>query len=105
MFFVIFVFFHVSTSYMNELVFCILRTFNFFCLGANKENFITCQTFLHIIIILWHKFIYFNMTCNWHMNMCCLIRFHVDMLTLFKWLLPKEQMPMQKLKMKGFIYI
>jgi hypothetical protein len=38
------------------------------------------------------KFIFFNMTCNWHMNMCYLIRLHVDRLTLFKRLLIKNQM-------------
>jgi hypothetical protein len=30
------------------------------------------------------------------MNMCCLIRLHVDMLTFFKKLSTKEQMSMQK---------
>jgi hypothetical protein len=34
------------------------------------------------------------------MNMCCLIKLHVDMLTLFKGLLTKEQMSIQKVRMK-----
>jgi hypothetical protein len=33
---------------------------------------------------------YFNMLCYWHMNVCYLIRLHVNMLTLFKKLLTKE---------------
>jgi len=34
------------------------------------------------------------------MNMSCLIRFHVNIMTLFKRLLTKEPMSMQKVKMK-----
>jgi len=30
---------------------------------------------------------YFNVSCYWYMNMCCLIKLHVTMLTLFKRLL------------------
>ncbi len=43
---------------------------------------------------------YFSMSCHLHMNMCCLIQHHVDMLTLFKILLTKEQMLMQKVRIK-----
>jgi hypothetical protein len=32
---------------------------------------------------------YFNMSCHKHKNMCCQIKLHVDMLTLFKRLLTK----------------
>jgi hypothetical protein len=32
---------------------------------------------------------YFNMLYYWHMSMCCWIRLHVNMLTLFKRLLTK----------------
>jgi hypothetical protein len=34
------------------------------------------------------------------MNMCCLIWLHVNILTLFKRLLTKEHMSMQKMRMK-----
>ncbi len=43
---------------------------------------------------------YFNMSCHSHMNMRCLFWFHMNMLTLFKILLTKEQMSMQKVKME-----
>jgi hypothetical protein len=33
------------------------------------------------------------------MNMCCLIKLHVDMLTLFKGLLTNEQISIQKVRM------
>jgi hypothetical protein len=47
----------------------------------------------HIIIVFCQpKKEKINMTCHWHMNMCYLIRFHVDRLTLFKRLLTKKQM-------------
>jgi hypothetical protein len=96
--FVIFMSFHVSTSYRNELLSFTSWTFGefVFSLFWYKQEFITCYRLHHIIIILWHKFIYFNVTCHWHMNMCCLIRLHVDMLTFFKKLSTKEQMSMQK---------
>jgi hypothetical protein len=34
------------------------------------------------------------------MNMCCLIKLHAVMLTLFKGLLTKEQMSIQKVRME-----
>lgn len=43
---------------------------------------------------------HFNMSQHWHMNMCCLIRVHVNMLTLFKRFLTKVYMSMQKGIMK-----
>jgi hypothetical protein len=37
---------------------------------------------------------YFNMSSHWHMNISYLVKFHVDMMTLFKKSLTKEQMSM-----------
>jgi hypothetical protein len=37
------------------------------------------------------------------MNMCCLIKFHVNMLTSFQKLLTKEQISMQKVRMEKCI--
>jgi hypothetical protein len=39
MFLVIFMFLRVSTSYMNELVFCTLKTFKIFVLMQIKKNY------------------------------------------------------------------
>jgi len=46
---------------------------------------------------------YFNMSSHLHMNMCCLIKLHVDILTLFKGLSTNEQMSMQKVKMEKWL--
>jgi len=43
---------------------------------------------------------YFNASCHWYMNMYCLIKLCVNMLTLFKRLLIEDQMSMQKMKME-----
>jgi hypothetical protein len=40
------------------------------------------------------------MSCHLHMSICCLIKLHVDILTLFKGLSTNEQMSMQKVKME-----
>ncbi len=45
----------------------------------------------------------FNMSCHWHLNMCCVFKLHVDMSTLFKRLLTKEQMSMQVVRMENKI--
>ncbi len=37
--------------------------------------------------------------------MCCVVKLHVDMLTLFKKLLTKEQMTMQKVRKKMHFYL
>jgi hypothetical protein len=44
----------------------------------------------------------FVMLCHWHMNMCCPIKLHVDMLTLFKRLITKNCMSMQKVRMENY---
>jgi hypothetical protein len=110
---------HASISYRNELVSLISRIFrNFSCstriflvsflfydviLGANKE-YLLCVT--HCIISSlpfdWNSFISrsFQHAWHWHMNMCCLIRVHVNMLILFKGLLTKVYRSMQKGIMK-----
>jgi hypothetical protein len=40
------------------------------------------------------------MPCHRHMNMCCVFKLHVDMSTLFKRLLTKNQMSMQIVRME-----
>ncbi len=110
---------HDSISYGNELVSLISKTFRIFSIlqgylffscfsivfsfGANKEDL------LHVTHCIYHYYSsieihlyqnYFSMSCHWHWNMCCLIRLHVDMLTLFKKLLTNEKMSMEKVRME-----
>ncbi len=93
---------HISISFRNALVFLILRTFkenssqiylsfpyffNIFSLSANKEDILHVSHCIMLSLLFdWNSFIYklFNMSCHWHMNMCCLINLHMNMFTLFK---------------------
>jgi hypothetical protein len=96
---------HISISYKNELVSPISRKFNFFSYSTrinlsfpcfyNTFNLGANYTLHHIIITLWLKFIYIKVISTCHvidiMNICCLIKLHVNMLTLLKRLSTKEQ--------------
>jgi hypothetical protein len=77
---------------------CLFEFVFFFPTPYSQEDF----QYLLLIISLVHFYQdYFNMSCHGHMNMCCVITLHVNMLTLFKKLLTKEPMPMQKVRMEN----
>ncbi len=111
-------------SYKNELVSLISRTFkktsyyerifikkilNVFNLGANKKDLLHvthCKiSFLPFFSNSFISKLFQHVTS--FRNMCCLFWFHMNMLTLFKRLLTKEQMSMQKAKMekKSFLQL
>jgi hypothetical protein len=75
---------------------------NVFGLVANKEDLLHVTSYHYYLLAKIHLYqSYFNMSCHWHMNMCYLIRFYVDMLTLFNILLTNEQIPMSKVSIYG----
>jgi hypothetical protein len=100
---------HASISYWHKLVFLALKTFQFFfssqrhlifsyyfyafSLGANKKDllFVTYRI-ISLLPIGLNSFILrlFQHVMSLYMNMCWLITFHINMLTLFKRLLTKE---------------
>jgi hypothetical protein len=114
---------HASISYRNELMFlvsrilenvsCCTRIFDIFLFLVFFKNLVLVQIrriYCILNIASYHYYFYakihlyqdyFNMSCNWHMIMCCLIRPPVNMLTLLKILLTKELMPMEKVKTKN----
>jgi hypothetical protein len=70
---------------------------NAFGLGANKEDLLLI---IHSIVSLLSFEQNSSISRLFQHVMFCLIRFHVDVLTLLKSLLIKEHMPMQKLMHK-----
>jgi len=95
--------FHVSISYKNELFPYTSKTFGRICFFLVLVQIRRIYYMLHIASYHYHplaKNIYFNMMWPWHINMCCLIKLYVDMLTLFKRLLTKEHMSMQKVRLR-----
>jgi hypothetical protein len=99
---------HFLCKLFWHLKMCCLGLFFFIHLiitGRGEQHYIisllSC-TLHHIIIIFWSKFIYIKIisTCPViDMNLCCLIKFHVDMLTLLNRFLIKQTM--QKVRMKN----
>jgi hypothetical protein len=83
---------------------CFKNNWNFFLLRKNIWFFLIFSMqkkkiyfLLHIASYHYYPLVkthlyqgYFNILYYWHMSMCCLIRLHVNMLTLFKRLLTKE---------------
>ncbi len=100
---------HASISYRNELLSFHFKTiWKFFLFHKDIYLFLFFQRLvlaqirriycmLHIVshyhFLLTKHYLhqsYFNMSCHWHMNMCCLIRIYVNILRLFKRLVTKE---------------
>jgi hypothetical protein len=102
--------------HINKLMSLISRTFEFFsCFTRINLSFFIFSIFLVLVqiriiycmlhIASYHRYPlvkihlyqgYFNMSHHWHMNMCCLIKLHENILTLFKGLSTNEQMWIQK---------
>jgi len=97
---------HLNFFLFHKILFFILYYFNILSLGANKENLLHVTHYIVSSLPFSLKLYqgYFNMSCHWHMNMCCLIKLHVNMLTLFQKILTKEQMSMQKVRMEKCIF-
>ncbi len=109
--------------HINKLMSLISRTFEFFsCFTRINLSFFIFSIFLVLVqiriiycmlhIASYHRYPlvkihlyqgYFNMSHHWHMNMCCLIKLHENILTLFKGLSTNEQMSIQKVKMEKWL--
>jgi hypothetical protein len=116
---------HASIPYRNELMFhasktfgilsCFAKTFffpcfpNVFSLGTNKEDLLYVRNYnISLLPFGQNSFIsrlFQHVISLAYINMCCLIRFHVDILTLFERLLAKEHMLMQKVRRQNCLCI
>jgi hypothetical protein len=98
-----FIIFSCSTMYLLFLCF-----FDPFSLGANYRQDVLHVTYYIISSIFfgWNsslsRLFQLVMSCHWHMNMCCPIKLHVDMITLFKKLLTQNCMSMQKVRLEKY---
>jgi hypothetical protein len=79
-------FFNVLVLAQIKMIYCMFHI-------VSHHHYLLTKHYLHQS--------YFNMSYHWHMNMCCLINIHVNILTLFNRLLPKKHMSMQKVKMEN----
>jgi len=86
------------------------RTFGFFLIifyafspGANEDLLFVTYCIISLLPIGLNSFILrlLQHVRSLYMNMCCLIRFHINMLTLFKRLLKKNRCPCKKYEWKN----